>query len=85
MQCTRIEVPGSDIRLESRLRVVEIRMEGKAAEASGKSAEQRRAERRQKAVIGEIFLSKKLIVERETSIMNLRTASRFLSANSGSR
>ena len=43
-------------------------MEGKAAEASGKSAEQRRAERRQKAVIGEIFLSKKLIVERETSI-----------------
>jgi len=32
--------------------VVEIRMESKAAEASGKGAEQRRAERRQKAVIG---------------------------------
>ena len=58
MQCTRIEVPGSDIRLEPRLRVVEIRMEGKAVEASGKSAEQRRAERRQKAVIGEIFIKK---------------------------
>ena len=28
-------------------------MESKAAEASGKSAEQRRAERKQKAVIGE--------------------------------
>ena len=28
-------------------------MENKAAEASGKSAEQRRAERKQKAVIGE--------------------------------
>ena len=51
-------MPPSDIRLESRLRVVEIRMEGKAAEASGKSAEQRRAERRQKAVIGEIFYQK---------------------------
>ena len=30
-------------------------MESKAAEASGKSAEQRRLERRQKAVIGKIY------------------------------
>ena len=35
-------------------------MESKAAEASGKSAEQRRLERRQKAVIGKIY--KKLLV-----------------------
>ena len=35
--------------------MVRIKMESKAAEASGKSAEQRRLERRQKAVIGKIY------------------------------
>ena len=33
--------------------VSEVTMESKAAEASGRSEEQRRAERRQKAVVGE--------------------------------
>jgi len=45
--CNVLELTESDTRLRSR-----PKMESKAAEASGKSAEQRRAERRQKAVIG---------------------------------
>ena len=50
MQCTS----KSDTRdKKRRKREGEIKMESKALEASGKSAEQRRAERRQKAVIGE--------------------------------
>ena len=48
--CNVLELTESDTRLRSR-----PKMESKAAEASGKSAEQRRAERRQKAVIGEIL------------------------------
>ena len=48
--CNVLELTESDTRLRSR-----PKMESKAAEASAKSAEQRRAERRQKAVIGEIL------------------------------
>ena len=71
-------------------------MESKAAEASGKSAEQRRAERRQKAVIGErrvlgVFANCLLLLRDDYLFITknpnvvLRATSRFLLANPWSR